>query len=238
MLTPSRRERMPPGADHRLPPEPPGGRALPARQRHRRGDRPGADRMALGQGRGAPRVGADAARASALAILAFGTLLHPALAAAERSTPRWPTCASPSRWTGAGAGTGAHATTRWSRSKRAASPAAPAARWVNAWPPPAWRAAAAPGPARPLHRTRRPGQAAGACAAWTPPASSSRSASASARPGAGGGERLIPTVCTPACKPCDGNSRRNGVILRPLMTNLTDALHIPDTQSERTNATW
>jgi 1-deoxy-D-xylulose-5-phosphate synthase len=35
-----------------------------------------------------------------IAMLAFGTLLHPALAAAQAlDMPRWPTCASPSRWT-------------------------------------------------------------------------------------------------------------------------------------------
>jgi 1-deoxy-D-xylulose-5-phosphate synthase len=89
-------------------------------------DRPGFHELPWGKGvvrRQGQRV----------AILAFGTLLHPALQAAERWTPRWPTCASPSRWTPnwcsswrahTRPGDGGRGLRRW---------AAPAARWPSAW---------------------------------------------------------------------------------------------------------
>ena len=51
-----RRERVPPGADHRLPPEPPGGGALPARRRGGCRHRVRPHRVALGPGRGATRM--------------------------------------------------------------------------------------------------------------------------------------------------------------------------------------
>ena len=68
-----RRERMPPGADHRLPAGPPGGGALPARRRCRRPRSQAAlTTTAVRQGRMRAR---SAAAAQRIAILAFGTLL-------------------------------------------------------------------------------------------------------------------------------------------------------------------
>ena len=82
---PGRRERMPPGPDLRLRAEPSRGRALPAWRGRRRGDPARAGGPALWQGRAAARVGVVAGQGSPrIAILAFGTLLYPALAAAER----------------------------------------------------------------------------------------------------------------------------------------------------------
>ena len=82
---PGRRERMPPAAHHRLRAGPSGGRALSARRRCRRGRRAGpATRCRSARARCAARApGADGAPRG-VAILAFGTLLYPALAAAER----------------------------------------------------------------------------------------------------------------------------------------------------------
>ena len=72
---------------------PAGGGALSARRRRRAPSSSAARRAALGARRVSVAVG------ERIAILAFGTLLYPALAAADGSTPRWPTCASSSRST-------------------------------------------------------------------------------------------------------------------------------------------
>jgi 1-deoxy-D-xylulose-5-phosphate synthase len=82
MLTPSDENECRQALTTAFRPQPPGGRALPARQRRRGGD-PGLTDPALGQGRGATRAGARPA-GQRVAILAFGTLLHPALAAADK----------------------------------------------------------------------------------------------------------------------------------------------------------
>ena len=106
------------------------------------------------------------------------------------------------------------------------------------------RAGAAPGPARPVHRARRPGQAAGDVRAGR------------RRHRAGRAQALRQPACrwcgrrptterfgdTPVKPHCSVQPRSMSCCRRPAltasapmptMTNLTDALHIPDTQSER-----
>ncbi len=67
-----------------------------------------------------------------IAILAFGPLLYPALAAAEALDAMWPICVLPSRWTPAWWPSWPAAMMPWSRSKKARSWAGPAVRWVSA----------------------------------------------------------------------------------------------------------
>ena len=125
-----RRERMSSGADQRLPPGPPGGRALPARQWCRRGHRQRPRRHALGQGRVAPQHRQGQCRGRA-AHRRPG-LRHAAVpgAAGRRGAgrDRSSTCASSSRWMWTWCCRWRARTRPSSPSKRAASWVAPAAR--------------------------------------------------------------------------------------------------------------
>jgi 1-deoxy-D-xylulose-5-phosphate synthase len=133
-----RRERMPPGADHRLSPQPPGGRALPARRRHR---------QAASRPTSTPCPGARANCDAVPVRSRCWASGWPSWPSAPCCTRRWP---RPTSWTPRVANmrfakpsmrrwcwNWRAPTTRWSRWKRAACPVAPAVRWVNAWPRPA-----------------------------------------------------------------------------------------------------
>jgi GTP cyclohydrolase I len=98
-----------------------------------------------------------------------------------------------------------------------------------------WPCRAAPGPARPLHRTRRPGQAAGLCGLDAAGIEQSIRQRFGVRPALAAVNWLIqPRSPATACKPCvspGDPAGPNRCHSSPSMTNLTDALHIPDTQS-------
>ena len=123
------------------------------------------------------------------------------------------------------------ATTPSSRWKGCLMGGAGSGRVLNAWPRRAADAGAEPGPAGRVHRAWRPGQAAGACAAWTPPASSSPSSSVSAPSPRWCGRPTIERRGEPRVQP---RVAALAVIAgRPPPSNPGPALHIPDTQSER-----
>jgi 1-deoxy-D-xylulose-5-phosphate synthase len=142
----------------------------PRGSRRRRGRRPGLTTWPWGQGRGAAGAARRAHRHPGLRHAAApgaggGRVAgrHGGRHALRQAAGR-----------GAGARAGAHHDA-WSRSRKAASWAAPAARWASAWPRPAWRCRCCAGPARPFIEHGDPAKLL-RCAGWTPPASSSRSA--------------------------------------------------------------
>ena len=201
----------------------------------------GHDRAAVGQGRDPPRDRAARAAGRRIAILAFGTLLYPALAAAEKldatvanmrfvkpldvalvtelaRTPRRHRHRRRRLRDGRRRQRGARGAGRGRHRRCRCCTLGPARRSSSstATRPSCWR-----------------------CAGSTPPASSSRSSSASAprRRWFARGQRLSRRDRQPAADvgaaAIGAHARRRWHGLATTMTNLTDALHIPDTQSER-----
>jgi hypothetical protein len=206
MLTPGRRERVPPGADHRLPPAttrwPCATRAAPVRAPTSSKD------LTLPWGKG---VRAPAQGRQRVAILAFGTCCTRRWQAAEKldATVANMRFAKP---------LDEELVLELARSHDALVTVEEGCTMGGAGSAVGGMPGRGRLPCRVLHlglpdRFIEHGDPAKllACAGWTPPASSSPSASALAAAGAGGGQRLIP-FCRPfepaaaACKPCDGNS--------------------------------
>ena len=188
----------------------------------------GAHRLALGQGRACGGTG------QRLAVLAFGTLLHPALQAAEKlgctvadmrfAKPLDEALVLELARTHEGLVTVEEGCVMGGAGSAVLECLAAAGLCD---------AGAAARAARPLRRARRPGQAAGAVRAGR---RGHRGVDHQAlrRPAfAGRRQRLIQAVRMASCNPRDRVGAPNAGMLRPAMTNLTDALHIPDTQSAR-----
>ena len=132
-----------------------GGGSLSARQRARRRDRRGDDALPVGKGEVRRTT---SRRTNRIAILAFGSMLQPALArrGGARRDGREHALRQAARRRARAASSRA-STTRSSRSRKTSSPAARAAPSPKRWPPQASDAAPATRTARPVHRPWRSG---------------------------------------------------------------------------------